>query len=171
MHRLALVATPIFVRQSRAIPVEVNRAFGRTLSIPLPTIFCRRYALLPPIKEVRDQIGTWGQVGQVRTVVTSDGGTMREVLTDVDAPHSFSYELSVVSGPMRPLVERVEGRWEFTPKGTGTLITWRWTLHPRGIGAAFMPLISRMWLSYARQSLEQLSDVLLAAEPPERSSI
>jgi hypothetical protein len=161
------VATPISVEQSRAIPVDVQHAFDGTLPISLPTIFCRRYALLPPIKEVRGQVGTWGQVGQVRTVVTSDGGTMREVLTDVDAPHSFSYQLSDITGPMRPLVESIEGRWEFTSKGTGTLITWRWTLHPRGVGAPFMPLLVKMWLRYAKQSLEQLSELLLAGGPPD----
>jgi hypothetical protein len=165
------VAVPILVEQSRAIPVEVQHAFHRTLPMSLPTIFCRRYALLPPVKEVRGQVGTWGQVGQVRTVVTSDGGTMREVLTEVDAPHSFSYHLSDITGPMRPLVDSIEGYWEFTSKGTGTLITWRWTLHPRGVGAPFMPLITRMWLRYATQSLEQLSELLLAAESPENPAI
>jgi hypothetical protein len=165
------VTTPISVEQSRAIPVDVQHAFNGTLPISLPTIFCRRYALLPPIKQVRGQVGTWGQVGQVRTVVTSDGGTMREVLTDVDAPHSFSYELSDITGPMRPLVDSIEGHWEFTSKGTGTLITWRWTLHPRSVGAPFMPLIIKMWLSYARQSLERLSELLLAAELPENPPI
>jgi Polyketide cyclase / dehydrase and lipid transport len=89
---------------------------------------------------------------------------MHEVLTDVDAPHSFSYQLSDITGPMRPLVDSIEGRWEFTSKGTGTLITWRWTLHPRGVGALLMPLVIKMWLSYARQSLEQLSELLLADE-------
>lgn len=161
------MATPISVEQSRAIPVDIQHAFDGTLSIPLPTIFCRRYALLPPIKQVRGQIGTWGQVGQVRTVVTSDGGTMREVLTGVDAPHSFSYRLSDITGPMRPLVDSIEGRWEFALKGTGTLITWRWILHPRGLGAPLMPLIIKMWLSYAKQSLEQLSELLLAPTSPE----
>lgn len=162
------MAVPVSVEQSRAIPVGLRQAFDSTLAVPLTVIFCRRYAVLPPVKQVRGQIGTWGQVGQGRTVVTSDGGTMREVLTDVDAPHSFSYELSHITGPMRPLVETIEGRWEFVSKGTGTLITWRWTLHPRGFGAFLMPLIAKMWLGYARQALEQLSETLLAPEPPEQ---
>ena len=92
---------------------------------------------------------------------------MREVLTAVDAPHSFSYQLSDITGPMRPLVDSIEGRWEFTAKGTGTLITWRWTLHPRGLAAPLMPLIVKMWLSYAKQALEQLSELLLAPQSPE----
>jgi Polyketide cyclase / dehydrase and lipid transport len=161
------VVRPRAVEQSRAIPVDIQRAFAVTLPVPLTTIFCRRFALLPPIKEVRGQEGPWGQVGQMRVVVTTDGGTMRERLADVNAPHSFAYRLSDITGPMRPLVASIEGRWEFVPAGTGTLITWRWTLHPRTLGSPFIPLISRMWRSYARQALEQLSDLLLMDEPPE----
>ena len=156
------------MQQARAIPVAVQPAFDGTLRLPLPTIFYRRYALLPPIKEVRGQIGAWGQVGQERTVVTSDGGTMREVLTAVDAPHAFSYRLSEITGPMRPLVDHIEGRWEFTSAGTGTLITWHWTLYPRGLGAPVLPLIVKMWLRYAQRALEQLSALLLAPEAPGR---
>src|SRR5271155_368948 len=120
----------VTVEQSRSIPVELERAFTATLPMPLTSIFSRRYVLLPPVKEVRGQDGIWGQVGQSRTVVTTDGGTTREILTDVDAPHSFSYWLSDVTGPLRPLVDCIDGRWSFAPQGTGTLITWRWILHP-----------------------------------------
>src|ERR1700734_645279 len=126
------------VEQSRAIPIELERAFGLTLPMPLTAVFSRRYGLLPPVKEVRGQDGVWGQVGQTRTVVTTDGGTMREVLTEVDPPYSFAYRLSDISGPMRPLVDTIDGRWEFAPRDTGTLVTWRWTLHPKGVGAAVM---------------------------------
>jgi hypothetical protein len=160
------MAPPVSVEQSLAIPVGVQHAFDVTLPAPLTAIFRRRYLLLPPIKEVRGQEGTWGQVGQVRTIVTADRGTMRETLTDIDAPHAFSYQLSDITGPMRPLVDGVEGRWEFAPKGTGTLVTWRWTLHPRGSGAPFMPLIISMWRSYAKRALEQLSALLLTSASP-----
>src|ERR1700722_11803801 len=150
------------VEQSCAIPIDLQHAFDVTLPIPLTAIFSRRYWLLPPVKVVRGQEGVWGQVGQTRTVVTTDGGTMRELLTEVDAPNSFSYLLSDISGPMRPLVDSIDGRWEFTPRGTRTLITWRWVLHPPTVGAHVMPLITMMWRSYARRGLELLSDRLLA---------
>jgi len=156
--------TTITVEQSRAIPIELQQAFDGTLPMPLTAIFSRRYGLLPPVKEVRGQDGVWGQVGQTRTVVTTDGGTMRELLTEVDAPHSFSYHLSDVTGPMRPLVDNIDGCWEFATHGTGTLITWRWTMHPKGLGAYVMPLITLMWRGYARQALELLSEQLLAAD-------
>lgn len=163
------MATPITVEHSRAIPIDLQRAFEVTLPIPLTMIFSRRYGLLPPIKHVRGQEGIWGQIGQSRTVVTTDGGTMRELLTEVDAPHSFSYRLSDITGPLRPLVDSIDGRWEFAPRGTGTVITWRWTLHPRGMGARIIPLITLMWRGYARQALELLSEQLLTPESTERA--
>ncbi|TQC44753.1 SRPBCC family protein [Rhodococcus sp. WS4] len=163
------MATPITVEQSRAIPIARQQAFDVTLPIPLTAIFSRRYALLPPIKQVRGQDGIWCRVGQSRTVVTTDGGTMRELLTHVDAPHSFSYRLSDITGPLRPLVDSIDGTWEFVPHGTGTMITWRWVLHPRGLGALVMPLITSMWRGYARQALELLSEQLLMPESTERT--
>jgi hypothetical protein len=156
------MAAPITVEQSRAIPVDLQRAFEGTLEIPLSTIFSRRYLLLPPVKAVRGQQGPWGHVGQSRVVVTGDGGTMRELLTDVETPHSFSYHLSDIAGPLRALVESIDGRWEFSASGTGTMVTWRWTLHPKGAGVPVLPLISMMWRGYARQALEVLSEQLLA---------
>lgn len=77
---------------------------------------------------------------------------------------SFSYLLSDISGAMRPLVDSIDGRWEFAMQGTGTLITWRWILHPKGLGTYAMPLITLMWRGYARQALELLSEQLLAAD-------
>jgi hypothetical protein len=65
---------------------------------------------------------------------------------------------------MRPLVDSIDGCWEFATQGTGTLITWRWTMHPKGLGAYVMPLITLMWRGYARQALELLSEQLLAAD-------
>jgi Polyketide cyclase / dehydrase and lipid transport len=157
------VAT-VTVEQSRAIPIEPRRAFERTLPISLTAICSRWYGLLPPVKEVRGQDGIWGEVGQSRTVVTADGGTMRELLTDVDLPHSFGYRLGEISGPRRPLVSSIDGRWEFAPMGTGTLVTWRWTLYPKGLGTAPLRPIASMWRGYARQVLELLSDQLLATD-------
>ena len=163
------MATPITIESSRAIPVGLQQAFEGTLPLPLTTIFSRRFALLPPIREVRGQHGAWGQSGQSRMIITSDGGTMRELLTDVEPPHSFSYRLTDVTGPLRPLVESIDGRWEFAPKGTGTEITWRWTLHPRHPGAVILPLITMMWRGYARQALELLSEQLLTQASSKRA--
>jgi hypothetical protein len=158
------MATPLDLEASRAIPVEVEAAFDRLLPRPLTDLMSRRYGLLPPIREVRDQVGPWGEVGQTRTIVLTDGGTMREELVEVVRPHHFAYRLTDVTGALAPLVTHVEGRWSFTPAGTGVRVTWSWRLHPRTPYAArVLPLVGRMWRGYARQSLEQVSDVLVEA--------
>lgn len=156
------MARPVAVEQSRAIPVSAEDAFGGTLPIPLPTIFRRRYGPIPPIKQVRDQTGGWDAAGQTRKVLLTGGGSMREELTRVDPPRSFSYTLTDIRGLLAPLVSWVEGEWLFTPKGTGTEVTWRWTVHPRfHLAAPLIPVFGRFWQGYARQALEELSEQLV----------
>jgi hypothetical protein len=148
--------------RSRTYPVGVARAFDAVLSLPLPGLFSRRYAALPPIVAVRDQDGEWGEVGQTRTIVLADHSTMRETLTTFDRPASFGYRLDALRGPLRPLASEVDGRWDFDKAGTGARITWSWTVHPSSAAASLlMPALGRMWQGYARQALEQLERVLL----------
>jgi hypothetical protein len=150
------------MEQSRAIPVDVDTAFQRTLPMPLPSLFRRWYGPISPVKAVREQTGDWDRVGLTRTVVQVGGGTMREELTVVDAPTVFGYTLSDVTGPLAPLVDHIDGEWRFDPVGTGTRVTWRWTVYPKSrAGAAAMPVFARLWRGFARQSLEVLSDELL----------
>ena len=156
------MAQPLVVEQSRAIPAAREQMFRDLVPMPLPTLFHRWYGPIPPIKAVRDQTGDWDAVGKSRTVVLSGGGSMREELTSYDEPSSFGYTLSEVKGPMAPLVDHVDGLWSFEPVGTGTKVTWRWTIHPRSaFTAPMLPVFGRLWLGYARQSLEELSNQLV----------
>ncbi|KAA1248248.1 SRPBCC family protein [Mycobacterium simiae] len=152
----------VVVEQSRAIPVSVDDAYSRTLPISLPVICSHWYGVVPPIKEVRDQTGDWDAAGQSRVITMVGGGRVRETLTDVDPPRSFSYTLTDIKGPLSPLVSLVEGRWSFAPTGTGTTVTWQWTLHPKSaITAALLPAFGAMWKGYARGVLEKLSAQLV----------
>lgn len=153
---------PHVMASSRAIPVEVGTAFARTMPMPLPTVFRKRYGPIAPVKAVLNQDGDWGTVGQTRTVTQVGGGSMREELTRVDPPHAFGYTLSNITGPLAPLVDHIDGEWLFTPAGTGTEVTWRWTVYPKsGPAGAAMPVFARLWRGFARVSLETLSDELL----------
>ncbi|MGH3558353.1 MAG: SRPBCC family protein [Mycobacterium sp.] len=151
----------LVVEQSRAIPLSVDDAFSGTLPLPLPSIFRRWYGPIPPIRQVRDQTGEWGAVGQTRTVMLAGGGSMREQLTSVDPPRSFGYTLTHITGPMAALAGRVDGAWVFAAAGTGATVTWRWTIHARSVLAApLLPVLGRLWKGYARQALEELSVLL-----------
>ncbi|GAA4699363.1 SRPBCC family protein [Nocardioides conyzicola] len=139
------------------------RAFDTLLPLPLPTLFSRRYAALPAIREVRDQGGEWSIVGQTRTIVLADRGTMRETLVSLDRPTSFGYRIDGVHGPMRPLASSIDGLWTFEKAGTGVRITWSWSVHPSSSATSLlMPAFGRMWQGYARQALERLEGLLLS---------
>lgn len=148
--------------ESRAIPVAPQDAFDRLLALPLPSLFARRFGPISPVREVRDAPPSWDSTGQSRLVVLTDGSTAREELTSVDPPHGYGYTLGELTGPLKLLVERVEGRWGVEPVGTGARITWAWTVHPNGpVGELAMPLFEWLWHGYARQALEELERLLL----------
>jgi hypothetical protein len=150
------------LEKSRTYPVPLEQAFDAVLATPLPELFSRRYAVLPPIRQVRDQDGVWASVGQTRTIVLADGGTMREELTSIDRPGEFRYRITDVTGPMKLLVGGVDGRWAFEPAGTGVRITWAWVLQPQSPAAGLaMPGFARLWQGYARQALDQLEALLV----------
>jgi hypothetical protein len=154
--------TPVHVRASRAIPVTVEDAYSGTLPLPLPLLFRRWYGPLPPIKEVRGQAGEWGTPGQTRTVALSGGGTMREELLRTDAPGSFAYRLTDITGPLALLVDHIDGEWAFAPVGTGTAVTWNWTIFPAAASRRpALVLVGKLWQGYARNALEELSGRLL----------
>lgn len=151
----------LHVERSRAYPVTVEHAYEAVLSAPLAEVFSARYGPLPPIRTVRDQEGVWGTVGQTRTIVLADGGTMREELTRVEPHREFAYRITDVTGPMKPLVASVEGRWAFAPAGTGARVTWSWTVHPAPYAGLAMPLFGKLWRGYAGVALERLEPLLL----------
>lgn len=156
------MARSVTVEQSRAIPVSVEDAFAQTMPISLPKTMSQWYGVIPPIREVRDQTGAWDAPGQTRTILMVGGGRVREQLTAVDPPHSFAYTLSQLTGPLSALVSSIDGKWSFTPAGTGTRVSWQWTLHPKSATAAsLLPVFAKMWKGYARVVLEKLSAELV----------
>jgi hypothetical protein len=156
---------PVLLAHSRAIPVSVEHAWDVLLPAPLERVFSRRFGALPPVRSVRDQVGVWGSaVGQFRTIMLADGGTMREELLTLRRPEEFGYRISGITGAMRPLVASIMGSWMLEPVGTGVRITWSWTLEPASRAASLaMPVFSWMWHGYARQALEEIEGLLLEA--------
>lgn len=154
--------TPIEVSRRRSLPVPLDEAFAATLTLPLEDLFTQRYGPIPPIKRTT-QDGEWAAVGQVRTIHLADGGSMREELRSIDAPRRFTYQLTEVTGPMKPIASSVDGAWSFEPFGTGCQVTWKWTIHPRSaiVGRLVLPLFARFWNGYARLALDRLESLLV----------
>ena len=149
------------VEASRIVAVEPALAFDRLISAALTEIFSRRYGAFPAIREVTEQPDDWGKVGHSRMIHLADGGRLRETLTEVDPPRSYSYVLDEIHGRLRPFVSTVDGTWSVTPDGDGSLIGWSWTMHPKtSPGHLTMNVIGRMWKGYADRGLTELETIL-----------
>jgi polyketide cyclase/dehydrase/lipid transport protein len=154
--------TTVRVSESRAVPVSLEAAYAGTATVPLPELFVHRHLVLPPVTRVDGQDGEWArEVGQTRTITTSDGGSLHETLTVLDAPHRFGYRIDQVRGPMRPLVRAIDGEWTFTVAGAATTITWAWELTPTSPWTRpVVALVGSMWHGYARHALATLESIL-----------
>jgi len=153
---------PLHFERSRTYPVDVDVAYQRTISMPLPKLFKHRYGPVPPIAEVRDQTGNWTTVGETRTIVLKGSGTMREELAEVDRPNVFRYVLTDFTGPFKPLIDHIDGSWSFDPVGTGVRVTWAWEVHPKsGAAVPALKAFRKAWSGSARRALEVLEGRLL----------
>ena len=167
-YHLIMANERVDVEHSRTVRASAPAAFDYTLPIPLPEIFRRRFGIIPPIKEVKDQDGIWSHAGQTRTVVPVGGGSMREQLTAVSRPHSFDYVLTDLRGPMSLVASEARGQWVFTTVGAGTEITWRWSITPRSAASRLlMPIFTWSWRGYARRAMDGLADRLESGNTPD----
>ncbi len=142
---------------SRTVAAPPQRTYDELFAAPLEEIFSRRRLFIPPVRETRPVSARYAEPGDARTLVLADGGTMLETLTEVDPPRGFGYTLTELTGPLRPLARRVEGRWRVEPDGAGSRVTWSWTVHPRlPAGPLALPVFGLVWPGYAARALEQV---------------
>src|SRR3954447_10829661 len=125
------MTTTYAVSASDLLPTTPDVAFDTLLDAPIEQILGDRSGPIPPVRETRGQDGLWGTPGQSRTFVLGDGGTILETLVAAGrAARDYRYRLTEVTGPMKLLVTHVDGRFAFAPEGSGTRVTWSWSLHP-----------------------------------------
>lgn len=140
------------------LPVPVESAYELVRGASLAELFGKRYGVIPPVREVRDQSGPWSSPGETRTIALGDGTRLRQELVRVDPHTAIDYRLTDVRGPMRTLVAGVDGRWRFAPDADGTRVTWTWTFRPTStVTGRLMPVLARSWRGYARRGLDLLA--------------
>ena len=152
----------ISLSESQTVPAPPEQVFDLLLGREPQRIFSRRHGPIPPLREVRAGGGPFAEPGDSRILVLADGGSMRETLTEVTRPRVLGYTLTELTGPLKPLAERVVGTWTVEPVGTGCRVTWAWQLHPTGrAGALGLSLFARFWPGYARKGLAELERLVL----------
>lgn len=153
------------VAESRTISIPFDSAYDRTIVVALPDMLGHRSLAIPRVTRVEGQDGEWGsELGQTRTICTSDGGRLRETLRELDPPRRFGYRIDQIRGPMRPLISHLDGAWTFEPAGPSahsTTIVWSWEMTPTSpLTAPLVALVGRMWQGYARRALTALEAIL-----------
>jgi hypothetical protein len=136
---------------------DLSAAFDVVRLSPLPEVFPARVGLMPNVTSVSEATEPeWASMlGQSRRIHTGDGGSTKETLVGLDAPNSFSYELSEISGPLRFLVRGLTGRWSCAAESGGTRVTWTWDVEPRSVlTAPLLPVLGRFWQPFAAKALE-----------------
>ncbi|WP_018157092.1 SRPBCC family protein [Demetria terragena] len=141
------MVAPYFLSNSSVIPAGPETAFAVLIDVPLEQLFTQRGGLIPAVKGTRGT--TWAAVGDTRTVELADGSTNTETLVGLDTPRVYNYELSNFNGPLNLLASTVEGSFTFAEEGTGTRVTWTWTIHPRHRAARLaMPALGASWRKF-----------------------
>jgi Polyketide cyclase / dehydrase and lipid transport len=159
------MSAPYVLSSSSVVSATPEVAFDGVLAVPIPEIFSERSGPIPPIREVREQEGAWGRVGQTRTIVLGDGNTNLETLVAADRPGSYRYRLTDFTGPMKALVGSVDGEFSFAAEGSGTRVTWSWQMHAANpVGRLLLPGLGFFWRRYAAGMWPRLA-AWLAAHP------
>ncbi len=113
--------------------------------------------MLPGVVAVRDQTGAWDAVGQTRTLVLTDGGTVKETLMVVALP-SFAYDLSTFTGFFGHLVAGGRSEWRVDAHGDGTSIEWTYAFTAKPGWALVVAAILRLaWAPYMRRVLPAIA--------------
>jgi len=144
------MTAPYLLSSSTVVPVAPDAAFDAILAAPLEDLFAERAGLIPPIRECQGQDGAWGTVGQTRTIVLADGSTNVETLVAADRPGDYRYRISEISGPLKALIAGIDGRFSFVAEGSGSRVTWSWSLVPtNAVTRLFIPVLGVFWRRYA----------------------
>jgi len=98
-------------------------------------------------------------VGSLRQVSMA-GTTYKETILAWDPPVRWAYRVDECSAPIaRALVED----WVIAPSGDGSVVRWTFTIDPRALFIAGMPVAGKLMGSLFARAMRNLSEQLAAA--------
>ena len=142
---------PYLLSSSTVVAATPDDAYDTLCAAPLEKLFTTRSGPIPPVDRCDDQVGEWGSLGQSRRVVLADGSGNLETLVGADrATQDYRYELTDFSGAFKALIKSIDGQFTFVPEGSGTRVTWSWTLHPtNAVTGLALPVFGFFWRRWA----------------------
>jgi len=147
---------PVDVTVTASTSAGPEAAFDAIAPIDLAAVF-DRFLLVPGVRGVRDQTGSWDTAGRTRVVLLSNGSEVPERLTMVDRPRAFAYRVGPFPRPLGLLVAHADGDWAFTTDAHGgTAIRWTYRFSARpGRRAIVATMLAPLWRAYARQAVDR----------------
>lgn len=164
--------SPVRIEVTEHSPYSQQENFKTILGLDLRILF-PGLGPLPAVVGTEDEQGSWDHVGATRRPRLSDRSSAMEALTEVNAPDSFSYDITRITGLLGSLTGRVHSTWTMTPehRGTyaggnnaggthlgGTTVTWSYDVYPRPYRRLPLLAFAPAWKMYMRRSLRSALD-------------
>lgn len=146
---------PVTVTVEGTAATSAQAAFDAVVPIELASAFTG-WGPFPAVTGVEHQPGAWDAAGKTRTVLLKGGGKMRERLVEYEPPMRCAYEVLPHAGPLRHLVERINGQFVFRELHLGqTSIAWTYEFVPRRRSRPVLLLLAPLWRRYALALMER----------------
>jgi len=147
---------PIAAVASITMNASPAAVFAAVLALD-PVTVVKAKGLIPGVKSVSGQTGGWSAAGQTRTLTLSDGAAAQETLIALE-PQGYRYRVSGFTGLFSRLVREANARFDVTPRGEGSMLTWAYEFTPKGplAGVILSFLVDSQWNAYMDAALEHL---------------
>ncbi len=144
--------------------ISVNASPEKTRAAALaldPVALVRARGLIPGVKAVSGQTSAWTAPGQSRTLTLTDGATVRETLVALDSG-GYRYRVDGFTGAFSHIVREANARFDVSPRGEGSTLTWTYEFQPKGgLSAAILSfLVDSQWNAFMDAALVRLKDAI-----------
>lgn len=147
---------PIGAAASITLAASPAKTLAAALALDPAKIVAKR-GPIPGVKSVTGQTGAWSAPGQTRQLTLTDGTRAEETLTGLDA-NGYRYRIGKFTGLFSRIVKEAHARFEVTPRGDGSVLTWTYEFHPKGgLSAAILSfLVDSQWNAFMDAALARL---------------
>jgi uncharacterized protein YndB with AHSA1/START domain len=151
-------ANSTVAKVTRTINRPVEEVFAYIVPVSIPHIFPRQGAAAGVAATTITS--EWGTPGQQRICTFDDDTTMHETLLTVERNKSFSYKCEdFTSEVLGPILERIDGRWNFIDHGNGTTsLEWDYVLVPKSNET--LPIVVETLVPVYRDRMETAVTIL-----------